>query len=72
MSMKVDIKELVKTLFLAPTIGMLVYLFTDIVVADSMKIGFLPSNAEYYPIVAGITVFGLIVIMKLDDFMLEG
>ena len=65
---KWQIKEVIKTLVLAPGVAALSYIVTDIIYALAVTSGALPANQPYALIVAAVA-FALTVVLGVDDMV---
>jgi len=65
---KWQIKEVIKTLVLAPGVAALAYIATDILYALAVTAGALPAG-QPYALIAGAVAFALTVVLGIDDMV---
>lgn len=68
MAQKFVMKEVIKTLVLAPGVAALGYIITDILYALAVSGGALPAN-QPYALVVGAVLFALVVVAGMDDMI---
>ena len=69
-TMKFSIREGLKFLILAPAVGGIAYILTNILYAIAVKAGSLPAGTPY-ALIVGVFAFALVVVAGLDKAILE-